>query len=165
MKFVQVIVLLLACCSGAINAQSCLSEDDVKQLIARVETPPPPRVDKKLKEELVKMATKQRELLQQVVNKDQTKPADQDGMAAEYESARRALNLLAQESGGNYYRAEKLSDLNGVYEQVINDLGKVYSLGYKPTNATRDGSWRGVQVSIINRPDLVVRTRPGYYAQ
>jgi len=87
------------------------------------------------------------------------------GMAAEYESARRALNLLAQESGGNYYRAEKLSDLNGVYEQVINDLGKVYSLGYKPTNATRDGSWRGVQVSIVNRPDLVVRTRPGYYAQ
>jgi hypothetical protein len=52
-----------------------------------------------------------------------------------------------------------------VYEQVINDLGKVYSLGYNPTNATRDGSWRSVQVSIISRPDLVARTRPGYYAQ
>ena len=82
-----------------------------------------------------------------------------------YENARRTLNLLAQESGGSYYRARKLSDLNGVYEQVINDLGKVYSLGYKPTNATRDTSWRWVQVSIANRPDLVARTRPGYYAQ
>ena len=82
-----------------------------------------------------------------------------------YENARRALNLLAQESGGSYYRARKLSDLNGVYEQVINDLGKVYSLGYKPTNTTRDGSWRWVQVSIVNRTDLVARTRPGYYAQ
>lgn len=82
-----------------------------------------------------------------------------------YENARRTLNLLAQESGGSYYRARKLSDLNGVYEQVINDLGKVYSLGYKPTNATRDSSWRWVQVSIANRPDLVARTRPGYYAQ
>ena len=82
-----------------------------------------------------------------------------------YENARRALNLLAQESGGTYYHARKIADLNGVYEQVINDLGKVYSLGYKPTNATRDGSWRSVQVSIINRPDLVTRTRPGYYAQ
>lgn len=82
-----------------------------------------------------------------------------------YENARRALNLLAQESGGSYYHARKLSDLNGVYEQVINDLGKVYSLGYKPTNATRDGSWRWVQVSIANRADLVARTRPGYYAQ
>ncbi|HET9711427.1 MAG TPA: VWA domain-containing protein [Pyrinomonadaceae bacterium] len=82
-----------------------------------------------------------------------------------YENARRTLKLLAEESGGSYYHARKISDLNGVYEQVINDLGKVYSLGYKPTNATRDGSWRWVQVSIINRTDLVARTRPGYYAQ
>ena len=83
----------------------------------------------------------------------------------EYENARRTLNLLAQESGGSYYRARKISDLNGVYEQVINDLGKVYSLGYKPTNPTRDRSWRWVKVSVVNRTDLVARTRPGYYAQ
>ncbi|HJT65222.1 MAG TPA: VWA domain-containing protein [Pyrinomonadaceae bacterium] len=83
----------------------------------------------------------------------------------EYENARHALNLLAQESGGSYYKARKLSDLNGVYEQVINDLGKVYSLGYQPTTPARDGSWRWVQVSIVNRPDLVARARPGYYAQ
>ena len=82
-----------------------------------------------------------------------------------YENARRALNLLAEESGGFYYRAAKISDLNGVYEQVINDLGKVYSLGYKPTNTKHDGTWRGVQVSIVNRTELVARTRPGYYAQ
>ena len=86
-------------------------------------------------------------------------------MKVPYENARRALNLLAEESGGSYYQARKLEDLDGVYEQVINDLGKVYGIGYKPTNATRDGSWRAVQVSIINRPDLVARTRPGYYAQ
>jgi len=83
----------------------------------------------------------------------------------DYENARRSLNLLAQESGGSYYRAGKISDLNGVYEQVINDLGKVYSLGYKPTNATRDNTWRMVNVSIVNRTDLLARTRPGYYAQ
>ena len=83
----------------------------------------------------------------------------------EYENARRTLNLLAQESGGSYYKARKLSDLNGVYEQVINDLGKVYSLGYKPTNPTRDGEWRSVQITIADRPDLVTRARPGYYAQ
>jgi VWFA-related protein len=83
----------------------------------------------------------------------------------EYENARRALKLLADESGGTYYRARKLSDLKGVYEQVINDLGKVYSLGYQPTNATHDNTWRWVNVSIVNRTDLVARTRPGYYAQ
>lgn len=86
-------------------------------------------------------------------------------MKDSYENARRALNLLADESGGSYYRAGKISDLNGVYEQVINDLGKVYSLGYKPTNTTHDSTWRAVNVSIVNRTDLVARTRPGYYAQ
>ena len=83
----------------------------------------------------------------------------------EYENARRTLNLLAQESGGSYYKAKKLSDLEGVYEQVINDLGKVYSLGYKPTNSARDSTWRNVRISIVNRDDLVTRARPGYYAQ
>ena len=84
---------------------------------------------------------------------------------SDYENARRMLHLLAEESGGSYYYARKLSDLDGVYEQVINDLGKVYSLGYTPTNTTRDSSWRAVNISIVNRPDLVARTRPGYYAQ
>lgn len=82
-----------------------------------------------------------------------------------YENARRALNLLASESGGTYYHARKISDLNGVYEQVINDLGKVYSLGYRSTNAERDNTWRWVEVKLPTRPDLTARSRPGYYAQ
>jgi len=81
-----------------------------------------------------------------------------------YENARKTLALLAQESGGLYYRARKIEDLNGVYDQVINDLGKIYSLGYKPTNEKHDGSWRRVQIQIPNRPDLSARARPGYYA-
>ncbi len=82
-----------------------------------------------------------------------------------YQNARKTMSLLAEESGGSYYKARKLSDLNGVYEQVINDLGKVYSLGYKPMNEQRDGSWRPVEIQIVNRPDLIARSRPGYYAQ
>jgi len=81
-----------------------------------------------------------------------------------YENARKMLALLARESGGPFYKARKIEDLNGVYDQVINDLGKVYSLGYKPTNEKRDGSWREVQVQIPDRPDLSARFRPGYYA-
>jgi VWFA-related protein len=81
-----------------------------------------------------------------------------------YENARKTLALLAEESGGLYYQARKIADLNGVYEQVINDLGKVYSLGYKPTNGKRDGSWRRVKIQMTNRQDLNARARPGYYA-
>ena len=81
-----------------------------------------------------------------------------------YQNARNTLALLAQESGGFFYRARKIEDLNGVYDQVINDLGKVYSLGYKPTNEKRDGSWRRVEIQLTSRPDLTARSRPGYYA-
>lgn len=81
-----------------------------------------------------------------------------------YENARRTLTLLAEESGGLYYKAKKIEDLNGVYEQVIDDLGKVYSLGYKPTNEKRDGSWRTLKIQVPNHPELITRTRPGYYA-
>ena len=49
-------------------------QDDVRQMLARVETPPPPaKPDKKLKEELLKMAEQERELLLEIVAKDQTK--------------------------------------------------------------------------------------------
>lgn len=82
-----------------------------------------------------------------------------------HENARKTLALLADESGGLYYRARKIEDLDGVYAQVIEDLGKVYSLGYKPVNSRRDGSWRAVKVEVPNQPDLLTRNRPGYYAK
>ena len=81
-----------------------------------------------------------------------------------HENGRKTLALLAEESGGAFYNAGSIGDLKGVYDQVINDLGKVYSLGYRPTNEKRDGSWRAVKIEIPDRPDLTVRARPGYYA-
>jgi VWFA-related protein len=81
-----------------------------------------------------------------------------------YENARKTLMRLADESGGLYYKAKKIEDLDGVYSQVIADLGKIYSLGYKPSNDKRDGSWRTVKIQVPNLPDLSTRARPGYYA-
>jgi VWFA-related protein len=85
-------------------------------------------------------------------------------LARMYENARNTLALLADESGGLYYKARSIEDLNGVYDQVIEDLGKVYSLGYKPTNANRDGAWRSVKIQLPKHPELLTRARSGYYA-
>lgn len=82
-----------------------------------------------------------------------------------YVMARQQLAELAMESGSPVYHARKLEDLRGVYEQVIRDLGTVYSIGYRPTNKKRDGSWRAVSVRLVTRPDLAARTRRGYYAK
>jgi VWFA-related protein len=87
------------------------------------------------------------------------------GTQETFKIARQQLAQLAAESGSLLYHARKLEDLKGVYEQVINDLGTVYSIGYHPMNKKRDGSWRAVSVRLVNHPQLAARTRRGYYAK
>jgi Ca-activated chloride channel family protein len=82
-----------------------------------------------------------------------------------YALARGQLEQLASESGSLLYRARKVEDLRGVYEQVIRDLGMIYSIGYQPRNRMRDGAWRSVSVQLVNRPELSVRSKRGYYAK
>lgn len=78
--------------------------------------------------------------------------------------ARQQLAQLAGASGTNLYRADRLEDLDNVYQQVIGDLGRVYSIGYRPSQALRDGKWRVVSVQIPTHNDLSARTKQGYYA-
>lgn len=70
---------------------------------------------------------------------------------------------MAQAGGGVFYQVERLEDLAGTYERVVADLGTVYSLAYRPTNKSRDGSWRAIRVTV-NRPSAVARGKHGYYA-
>jgi VWFA-related protein len=73
------------------------------------------------------------------------------------------MKEMAEAGGGIFYRVEKLTDLAGAYEQVVADLGTVYSLAYKPSNSARDGQWRAIKIGI-NRPNAVPRGKRGYYA-
>jgi Ca-activated chloride channel family protein len=82
-----------------------------------------------------------------------------------YSLAREQLAQLASASGSRFYRANKLKDLDDVYKQVIGDLGRIYSIGYRPSNTTRDGKWRAVMVQIHDRQDMVARTKQGYYSR
>ena len=84
---------------------------------------------------------------------------------AAYALAREQLGQIASVCGTPMYRAARLSDLEAVYAQVVRDLSTVYSIGYRPTNKTLDGKWRNVEVHLINRSDVYVRTKRGYYAK
>lgn len=79
--------------------------------------------------------------------------------------ARGQLGQLALASGSRLYRANKLKDLDDVYDQVIGDLGRIYSIGYRPSNTSRDGRWRSVSVQITDRQDVTARTKQGYYSR
>jgi len=80
------------------------------------------------------------------------------------EIATKQLRSLADASGARFYHANRLEDLNGVFEQVAAELRTVYSMAYTPTNLNYDGSFRKISVKV-NKPDVVVRTRPGYYGR
>ena len=79
--------------------------------------------------------------------------------------AREQLGQLATTSGSRFYKANQLKDLDDVYQQVIGDLGRIYSIGYRPTNTSRDGKWRSVTVQIHDRQDVTARTKQGYYSK
>lgn len=79
--------------------------------------------------------------------------------------ARSSLNLLADETGGQYYKAAAIADLQGVYRQVLFDLSRVYTIGYIPSNDARDGLWRKLQIKVPGHPELTVKTKQGYYAR
>jgi len=85
--------------------------------------------------------------------------------ASAYTIARENLAQLADIGGTRVYPAKELKDLDTVYEQVIKDLGTVYSLGYKSNNSVLDGKWRTVAVQIVSRTGVSVHTKRGYYSR
>lgn len=81
--------------------------------------------------------------------------------------AKKALEQIAQASGGLAFFPENVDDVHNICEQVARDIRNQYTLAYYPTNTKRDGTYRTVQVEIIpprGRGKLVARTRNGYYA-
>jgi len=73
-----------------------------------------------------------------------------------------ALAALATDTGGRAFF--DTNDFAGVYERVVQDSSAYYILGYASTNPARDGRFRRVKVRV-NRPDLRLEHRSGYYAE
>jgi Ca-activated chloride channel homolog len=81
--------------------------------------------------------------------------------------ATRALKEISAASGGMSYFPENVDDVHSICLQVAHDIRNQYTLGYYPTNARKDGTYRTVHVDVIpprGYGKLVARTRNGYYA-
>jgi Ca-activated chloride channel family protein len=78
--------------------------------------------------------------------------------------ARRALKALAEASGGMDYYPKDLPEIDKVTPQIAHEIRNQYILGYLPINATLDGSFRKISVSVKGYGNPTVRTRNGYYA-
>jgi Ca-activated chloride channel family protein len=77
---------------------------------------------------------------------------------------KRALNRLANLTGGTVLDTRAFSDLTDVYAQVAEELKNQYYVSYIPTNEAKDGTWREVRVEV-SRGGVAVATRRGYFAE
>jgi VWFA-related protein len=53
--------------------------------------------------------------------------------------------------------------LEEAFDQISEELRSQYTLGYYPTNTSRDGRFRKIKVEV-GRKDVKTLTRKGYYA-
>lgn len=83
------------------------------------------------------------------------------------QEARIALEALSDASGGRAFFPQTVDEIPALTENIARELRELYTLGYVPTNAGRDGSWRSVRVYVPMPPEsprLKINYRHGYYA-
>jgi VWFA-related protein len=73
------------------------------------------------------------------------------------------LKRLAEETGGRAFFPFKAEDLSSSFQDIGAELRSQYSLAYRSSNATRDGSFRSIKIET-ERKNLKVKSRKGYYA-
>lgn len=83
---------------------------------------------------------------------------------AMFKAARARLQIVADRTGGTLNAINRLEEMGKLYAQVAADMRTLYTIEYQPTNATRDGKWRAIRIDVKN-PELISRTRQGYFAR
>jgi VWFA-related protein len=91
-------------------------------------------------------------------------PLPDPTIIAIYTSARTRLQTLADRTGGYLNEIRRLEEMGRLYAQVAASLRTLYTISYQATGQRQRGSWRKVRVEVA-RPELIARTRPGYYAR
>ncbi|HAF14493.1 MAG TPA: hypothetical protein DCK99_12505 [Blastocatellia bacterium] len=82
-----------------------------------------------------------------------------------YTAARVRLQALADRTGGRLNEIQRLDQMARLYAEVAADLRSLYTVAYQPSGGrARDGKWHEIQIEVA-QPQLIARTRPGYFAR
>jgi VWFA-related protein len=82
-----------------------------------------------------------------------------------YAAARLRMQSLAKRTGGRLTEINRLDQMAKLYAEVAADLRTLYTVAYQPpSDRARDGKWHEIRVEVTH-PELIARTRPGYYAR
>lgn len=94
-------------------------------------------------------------------------PLPDPKIIAIYTSARTRLQTLADRTGGRLNDIRRLEDVGRIYASVAADLRTLYSIAYQPKSENSpppSGVWRSIRIEV-DRPELIARTRPGYFTR
>ncbi len=82
--------------------------------------------------------------------------------------ARKALEIIAQRTGGIAFFPKTLDEVDAISRTVASDIRNQYAIGYKPTNPRGNGGFRQIRVEAKVKAKghgkMTVRTKSGYYA-
>jgi len=80
--------------------------------------------------------------------------------------AKRALEIIAQKTGGIAFFPKTLDEVDEISRTVAHDIRNQYTIGYKATKSRSEGGFRMVHIDakVKGRGKLTVRTKSGYYA-
>jgi VWFA-related protein len=73
------------------------------------------------------------------------------------------LRKMSEETGGRMYKVDRRHTLDDVFKELQEEMRSQYSIGYTPTNDTKDGAYRKIDIRLANK-DLKPQARKGYYA-
>jgi Ca-activated chloride channel family protein len=77
-----------------------------------------------------------------------------------------ALIQLSEDTGGKYYYATSISQLDEAFHKISDELRTQYLLAYYPSQHSSWSEFRRIEVKVVGVPDAVdyrVRHRAGYY--
>lgn len=80
-----------------------------------------------------------------------------------------SLKKIAEQTGGRAYFPRNEKELRSAFVQIQTDLREQYLVAYSPSNKTRDGAYRRIQIEVVDpevrKQNLKLNYRPGYFAK
>lgn len=80
-----------------------------------------------------------------------------------------SLRKVSERTGGRAFFPKNEEELRDAFAQIQRDLREQYLIAYSPTNKQRDGSFRKIQIDVVNpemrKFELRLNYRQGYFAK
>jgi len=76
----------------------------------------------------------------------------------------KVLERIADATGGRAFFPFQLRDVSNAFAEIQDELRSQYAVSYKPADFKPDGRYRTIEIVALDRKNLHVRSRRGYFA-